>query len=90
MRRADESQTQRIEWAFRLVTSRAPAAAEAGLLRDDLAAYLEDFQSDTEAAKRLLRTGEKPYSSGLDVPTLAAYTLVANTILNLDESMSQN
>ena len=90
LQREDASPEERIEWAFRLVTSRAPRAAEIQLLHGDLAAYLQDFGSDPNAARRLLKTGEKPFSKGLDLPMLAAYTLVANTILNLDESMSQN
>lgn len=90
LRQDSSSPADRIDWAFRLVTSRAPQAGETELLKDDLAAYLRDFQAAPEAARRLLKTGEKPFSKGLDVPMLAAYTLVANTILNLDESMSQN
>ena len=80
----------RIRWAFRSVTSREPRPAEVALLAEDLTAFLQEFQSDSESAKQLLATGEKPYDKKLDARTLAAYTLVANTILNLDESMSQN
>lgn len=90
MARENESAEDRIQWAFRLVTSREPRAAEVSLLKADLEAFLAEFQSDPESAKTLLSTGEKPFNSKLDIPTLAAYTLVSNTIMNLDEAMSQN
>lgn len=81
---------KRIRWAFRLVTSREPRAEEVDFLVDDLSTFLSDFQSDPESAKKLLATGEKPFNRKLDAARLAAYTLVANTILNLDEAMSLN
>lgn len=82
--------SSRIRWAFRLATSREPDAGEVAVLIEDLSAFQREFQSNPEAAKKLLATGEKPFDSKLNIPTLAAYTLVANTILNLDEAMSQN
>lgn len=81
---------QRIAWAFRLATSRQPTDREVKFLSEDLAAYLQEFDNDPAAAKQLLGIGEKPFDATLDVAKLAAYTLVANTLLNLDESMSQN
>lgn len=81
---------QRIAWAFRLATSRQPTDREVQLLSEDLTAYLQEFASDQDSAKQLLGIGERPFDTTLDVAELAAYTLVANTILNLDESMSQN
>jgi hypothetical protein len=37
-----------------------------------------------------LKVGEKPADAKLSPTTLAAYALVANTILNLDEAITQN
>ena len=86
----NEAPDARIAWAFRLVTSRAPGSSEVALLTEDLMTFMEQFQSDPQSANKLLSTGEKPYNKNLDAATLAAYTLVANTILNLDESMTMN
>ena len=88
--RREEAPADRIRWAFRLVTSRRPQANEVDLLHADLDGFLQEFQRHPESAKQLLATGEKPYDQQLSVSTLAAYTLVANTILNLDEALSQN
>ena len=79
----------RIRWAFRLVTSREPHTDEVKLLTEDLVAFQEQFQNDVESARKLLATGETPFNQELHVPTIAAYTLVANTLLNLDEAMTQ-
>ena len=81
---------QRIADAFRRVTSRAPRQDETDLLLADLEAYRQDFAADPAAAKQLLAVGEKPNARGLDPAELAAYTLVANTILNLDEAITAN
>ena len=37
-----------------------------------------------------MKVGEKPAAAELPAATLAAYALVANTILNLDEAITQN
>lgn len=81
---------QRIGQAFRWATSRAPNTDELAVLLDDLESYRHDFLKNTEDAKRLLAIGEKPNDPNLDPAELAAYTLVANTILNLDEAISEN
>jgi len=90
MARDEDNPVDRIRWAFRLVTSREPRPSEVNLLAEDLTTFLKDFQDAPESAAKLLAIGEKTFDKKLDVSTLAAYTLVANTILNLDESMSQN
>ncbi len=81
---------QAIRWAFRSTTSREPEDSEIELLLGDFESYLVEFQNNPKTAEQLLRIGERKRDEKLDAATLAAMTLVANTLLNLDESMSQN
>jgi hypothetical protein len=81
---------QRVAEAFRRVTSRIPRKEELDLLMADYSYYLKDFRKNPEMAKKLLAVGEKPRDPKLAVGQLAAYALVANTILNLDEAIMQN
>jgi len=86
----DFTQRRRIAVAFRLVTSRVPSPDELVVLMEDLEFYRNDFLTNPDDAKRLLAIGEKPNDPRLDSAELAAYTLVASTILNLDEAISEN
>ena len=63
---------------------------EADLLVADYIFYLNDFRANPKAAEKLLAVGEKPRNPKLPAVKLAAYALVANTILNLDEAIMQN
>ena len=81
---------QRVAEAFRRVTSRTPRKAELDLLMKDFSFYLKDFRKKPNAAKRLMSVGEKLRNPSLPAAQLAAYALVANTILNLDEAITQN
>jgi hypothetical protein len=81
---------QRVAEAFRRVTSRAPRKGELDLLMADYIFYLNDFRANPKAAEKLLAVGEKPRNPKLPAVKLAAYALVANTILNLDEAIMQN
>jgi hypothetical protein len=50
---------------------------------------LARFGADPAAAKKLLAVGESPRDTTLDEAELAAWTTVANTILNLDETITK-
>ena len=45
------------------------------------------FSQEPQKAEGLLEIGEYPFDPSLDTAELAAYTIVANTILNLTETM---
>jgi len=79
---------ERMAYGFKLVLGREPDHREQGNLRR---AYLE-FQSalmeNPKEAAQLLAVGEKPRGD-LPVVQHAAYTLVANLIFNLDESLTR-
>ncbi len=47
-------------------------------------------QNDKADADKLLSIGESKRDSKLDAGELAAWTLVASTILNMDESITKN
>ena len=81
---------QRVAQAFRIVTSRDPRPGELEVLIGDLDFYRSDFADNPESVKRLLAIGEKISDSTLDQVELAAYSLIANTIFNLDEAITQN
>ena len=80
----------RLTHAFRMVLSRAPRPEELSVLRADFAAYRAEFAKNPEESKKLLKIGDKPSSKGLDQADLAAYTLIANTLFNLDEAITRN
>lgn len=81
---------ERITWAFRAVLARKPDAGELATLTDELKTHLARFTNDAEAAKRLIGVGESKPRAGLAAPEVAAYTLLANTLLNLDETLTRN
>jgi len=83
------SSTDRIRFAFQLATSRTPSERELKTLLAGLEQRLVRFQADPESAKKLLSVGEKKPASGIDPMELAAYTITASVILNLDETVTK-
>lgn len=50
---------------------------------------LAGFQADVEAAIKLLAVGRSKRNESLPAPELAAWTMTANLILNLDETVTK-
>ncbi|MGL5096399.1 MAG: DUF1553 domain-containing protein [Planctomycetia bacterium] len=77
----------RLAYAFRVCTSRLPTDRETVLLRDLLARERARYHADFSAARRLLRVGDLPPAVGAAVDEEAAWTIVANALLCLDETL---
>lgn len=80
---------ERAAYAFRLLNARAPQPDELEALVKTYAAQLADYQLDQPAAQALLAVGESKRNEALDPVDLAAWTMVANLIINLDESITK-
>jgi hypothetical protein len=81
---------ERIDFAYKTVLARAPESEERQIVESQLASHLERYAKDAESAKKLISQGESKPDAKVAAPELAAYTLVANTILNLDETLTRN
>jgi hypothetical protein len=81
--------SERITHAFRLATARKPTADELKILVDDFNYQLATYFAAPEAAAKLLGIGESQKNPSMDQRELAAYTAVANVILNLDETITR-
>ena len=79
----------RIAWAFRRATARFPDANEVKVLTAGLATRLARFQENEASAKQLIGQGASKPDTKLNSAQLAAYTTVANIILNLDEVVTR-
>jgi len=79
----------RLRFAFRLAVSRQPDGEELKILRDHLSAQLEYYRGHDDRSGSLLELGEKRNLPGLDRAQLAAYTVTASLILNLDETITK-
>jgi hypothetical protein len=80
---------QRLTLMFRLLTARTPRPVELKILQANLGQHRMRYRADRQAAMKLVRVGESKSDEGLDVAELAAYTAVANLILNLDETITK-
>jgi len=78
-----------IEYGFRLLTGRRPQTVEMSVLSKAFHRSLSDFQSDSDSATKLLKVGESIGEPTTDVPRLAALTVLAGTIMNLDETITK-
>ena len=73
-----------------MVTSRVPTPQETAILSKSLASHLREYRSDPNAAKAMLAVGEAPRLPSIDPAEYAAWTVVANLLLNLDEAITKN
>ncbi|CAN5439776.1 hypothetical protein BH23VER1_BH23VER1_33150 [soil metagenome] len=85
-----ESPDAAVAAMHQFVLAKPPRPADAQVFEDSLATFLARFRDNPDAARALIATGESIPSPDLDAPTLAAHTLVASQILNLDESLNRN
>jgi len=81
--------TERVTFGFRLVTARPPSTQELGVLTRALGRHLEAYRRQPELAAELIVVGESKADPELDVAELAAYSALANTLLNLNETISK-
>jgi hypothetical protein len=80
----------RIAFLYRTVLGRKPDAGEVRIVSAALAKQRAIFDADAEAAKKVVHTGEsKPKGTAPDAE-VAAWTLVSNLVLNLDEVVMRN
>ncbi len=86
-----ESKTEkRIDLAYRFAIARPAVPREIEILTRLLEENRSKFQADPESAKTFLSAGESPRDDSIDVIEHAAWTVVAQTILNLDEALTRN
>jgi hypothetical protein len=79
----------RVEWAFMRVLSRKPDAFERETVIKRLKTRLDRIAPNETAALQLVSVGSSKPASSLPAAELAAYTVTANVLLNLDETVSR-
>ena len=79
----------RLTHGFHILLARDPSTQELQILTDAIERSIQDFTKDTEAAKQLLTIGEAKTDTKLNPAELAAYTTVASTLINLDETITK-
>jgi hypothetical protein len=89
MKEGGKSPSDRVDFAFRLATARAPSEREKAVLVDAYQEQLGDFRRQQTDAAKLLSVGDSKYDPRLNKPELAAWTTVASMILNLDETITK-
>ncbi len=83
---SDES---RIDFISRRALARPFRQEEQEVVKASLENLLTHYRSHPVDASAVLKVGESRPDASLDVPTLAAWTLVTNQLLNLDEALNK-
>lgn len=89
LREGGKTSSTQIRYGFRLLTGRLPSEQELTVLKRALERFRVKFKNTPAEAQKLLSIGEKKYDKKLDVQELAANTLLASMILNLDETITK-
>jgi hypothetical protein len=90
LRNGGQTDGERLRYGFRLVTARPPDGTEWAVLAQNLAAERTLFAAHPAAARQAVSVGESKVPADVPAGELAAYTMVANLLLNLDEALTKN
>jgi hypothetical protein len=81
-----ETLADRIAFGFRLTVARPPSPGELSKVSEFYARQLKAYEDDNASANQAI--GAKP-GTVPDAPQLAALTMVANVLLNMDEALTK-
>jgi hypothetical protein len=89
MREGGATPESRLAFAFRVTLSRPPLPEESRILLGSLEKRLAHYRANPKAAGQLLVEGDLLNDPWLKDPDVAAYTILASTILNMDEAVTR-
>ncbi len=84
-----QSTEERLTYGIRLALARRPTDRELTVLAEALKSDLTHFQQHADEAAKLLAVGQAKPKPELNAAEVAAYTLTANVLLNLDEFVTR-
>ena len=83
------STSDRIDFITERLISRSFRPEERAIVEASLADLTAQYQNDPEDAKKLIAVGESKSDPSLDPQTLAAWTMLVNELMNLDEVLNK-
>ncbi|MFP6604635.1 MAG: DUF1549 and DUF1553 domain-containing protein, partial [Pirellulaceae bacterium] len=89
LQEADGPPTSQVRYGFQLVLTREPTAEELAILMQLYREARQQFVAAPKSAASLLAVGESKPAKQLKPIKLAAMTVVASTIFNLDEAVTK-
>jgi hypothetical protein len=79
----------RLQWAARRLLTREFTSDELTILNESLGQLTTCYRDHANEAAELISTGESKPDASLDVVTLAAWTMLCNQMMNLDEVLNK-
>jgi hypothetical protein len=89
LKEGGDKEDGRIDFMARRLLCRPLRAEEVKIVRESLHDLLSHYKARGEDAKKLLSVGEAKVDPALDAATLAALTMLANEMMNLDEVLNK-
>ena len=81
---------ERLDFGFRSVTARHPSRHELATIESVFNKFRKKYEDSPEAASKLISVGESPVNKTINASELAAYTMAASLLLNMDETLNRN
>ena len=89
LKEGGEKEAERLDYMARQVVARPLSSKERRIVENLLKEMRTHYESERKAAGEVIAVGESLVDGTLDVPELAAYTMVANQLMNLDEVLNK-
>ncbi len=83
------SDASKIDFIARRLLARPFRPAEVKVVQESLADLREHYKTRPEEARKLITVGESRPDASLDAGTLAAWTMLVNELMNLDEVLNK-
>jgi hypothetical protein len=89
MKEGGATAEERVAYGFRLCVSRPPQAREVSILKQVYEKARDDFEKNPKDAVKLATDPLGPLPEGVSAPEAAAWTVVGNVLMNLDEFLAK-
>jgi hypothetical protein len=89
LKEVEPDEARRVDFMAEHLIARPLKPTERKIVAAGLKDLLAHYQQSPKAAAALVKVGESVADASLDQPTLAAYTMMANQLLNLDEVLNK-
>lgn len=86
----EKDDAKRIDLAFEICLARPASEKEQQIISSTLIKFKRHFLDRPESAESLIKVGDSPVDNQFDGKKLAAWTVIAQMILNLDETLTRN